>query len=95
MLIEAPEYSSGVFYAALDFCEAHGFTPRVQSVPNTDSLWLAVRGGKGFALVDSLVMAKDLPGFRYETLESREQVAACWKKTNNNPALRRYLDESV
>jgi DNA-binding transcriptional LysR family regulator len=47
------------------YCKSKGFIPRFQTLPNLDTMLLALQSGNGYTIIDEWIWAKDNPNFNY------------------------------
>jgi len=73
------------------FCEPYGFTPKVRTVRNTESLLMNVHCGQGVAITDFWTLQMGGTLYRYVLLEATHTITAVWKKNNQNPLVPSFV----
>lgn len=76
-----------------EYCARYGFVPRMQIVPNIESMLAWVQSGLGVAIMDNWVRERTNDAFRYLTLDSSHEVMLVWRKANRNPAMPLLVNE--
>lgn len=88
--------SPGFHSHTVRLCGKHGFYPRiVQQVPEFTTAIALVRAGLGVAMIPESFWSSSFEGVRFHRLRDPEaawQVSAAWRATDDNPALKRFLD---
>ncbi|MDR0402721.1 MAG: LysR family transcriptional regulator [Treponema sp.] len=74
------------------YCKSKGFIPFFETVPNLDSLFIAMERGTGYAIFINWIWQKNNPSFKYIELDNIAVVSAVWRKDNHNKALKLFLD---
>jgi DNA-binding transcriptional LysR family regulator len=74
------------------YCNEKGFVPVIKTLPNKDSVLLALERGSGYTIVDQWEWAKDHPSFKYIELDVTDSVCMIWKKDNPNSSLNLFLN---
>lgn len=82
-------YISGIVKS---YCEPYGFTPRLRSVRNVESLIVGVRNGLGVAVVDEWTKASLEPNCSFLPVSGMHEIAAVWHRNNVNPGLSPFLE---
>jgi len=77
------------------YCKSKGFIPRFKSMPNLDSILLALQNGTGYTILDSWIRQKNDPVFRYLPLDTSIIISNVWKADNANKALEIFLKNCV
>ena len=70
-----------------EYCRPYGFSPKVQIMPNKESLLANVRNGVGVAIMGSWSQACSDPRFRAIPLNSNHKISLIWKQGSTNSAL--------
>jgi DNA-binding transcriptional LysR family regulator len=77
------------------YCNSKGFVPKIKTVPNIDSILLALERGSGYTLFDQWHRIKDHPSFRYIHCDISDTVCAVWKKDNPNTVLNLFVNQCL
>lgn len=89
------ERSPGFYQHMLTLCAEHGFHPRiVQSVLEFTTAMGLVRAGMGVTFMPESFWTGTIPGLRLHRLPQKTaawSVGAVWRRSDENPALRRFL----
>ncbi len=76
----------------IDFCAPYGFKPKVQTVPNIESMILEVETGGGVAIFDEWIRFKHYPTLSYVEIGGRHSISAFKLKSNTRPELEKFID---
>jgi DNA-binding transcriptional LysR family regulator len=74
------------------YCKSKGFIPVIKTVPNKESILLALERGSGYTIMNHWERAKDHPSFKYIELDVTEIVYMMWKEDNSNASLDLFLN---
>jgi DNA-binding transcriptional LysR family regulator len=75
------------------FLEPYGFVPKWRHVHNVNSVFANVVAGLGVAIVDEWLYDSFQSGLKRIPLGAAYTVTAAWKRKNENPALKAFLEE--
>jgi len=100
----AEDFRDEIFFAAgedgaqaaefiREYCRPYGFSPKVQVLPNKESLLVNVRNGVGVAIMGSWSQACSDSRFRAIPLNSNHKISLIWKKGSKHPALPSLVHE--
>lgn len=67
--------------------------PEVRTLPNRDSILLALESGQGFSIFDDWMYCRRLPGFRSLPLGETIPLCAAWMQDNLNPLIRLFAEQ--
>ncbi|MBF7095607.1 LysR family transcriptional regulator [Alkalibacter mobilis] len=76
-----------------EICSYYGFTPKIEVVPNIDSMILNVENNLGVAIFDEWNRIVDNPRLRHMETRHKHSIKAAWKKNNLNPAIKIFVQE--
>jgi DNA-binding transcriptional LysR family regulator len=76
-----------------DYCMSKGFIPKVEVMPNLDSILLAIERDHGYTILDEWTRVRKNPGYAFMHLDTYVTVGAIWRTNNRNPALQMFLDD--
>jgi hypothetical protein len=77
------------------YCKSKGFIPTIKTLPNHDSILMAVEGGKGFTILDKWNRAINNRSFKHIELDDSIAISAVWRKDNTNAVLPLFCDECL
>lgn len=83
---------SMVTKAIADCMSNYGYMPKLQFVPNHESMITCVRNGMGVAITDEWVWANHAEDIGYINLNAHDMISILIMKTNNDP-ISRYMTE--
>ena len=75
------------------YCAPYGFSPRLLTVPNIDSLVAGVQNLQGVAIVDGWSRERTNAAFGYLPLNSANRIVLAWLPTCSNPLFPLFLNE--
>ncbi len=75
------------------YCEPYHFTPRIQTLPNIESIVSNVHNGLGVAIFEYWIRERTHSAFRHIELDASNEVVLVWRRNNMNPAIRYFVDE--
>jgi DNA-binding transcriptional LysR family regulator len=78
-----------------EYCKDNGFIPRFKEFSNIDSIYLALETGAGCTILDKMKRICNNSAYKWFELDLSINIGFVWKKTNNNPALRLFLNEVI
>ena len=70
-----------------EYCNYHGFKPRIELKPNLDSIFMTLEQGAGYTIVDEWCRSKHLPTLKYLNLDDYLQICIAWRKDNTNKGI--------
>jgi DNA-binding transcriptional LysR family regulator len=75
-------------------CASHGFTPKeIKTLPNIESVLIAVHTGMGVALLDDLIYIPPCYDVREISTDVTFNVVLAWHRENSSPAILELADE--
>jgi DNA-binding transcriptional LysR family regulator len=77
------------------YCKSKGFIPHFETLPNLDSILLALQTGAGYTIVDQWTRHKDDPNFTYTPIDRFLTVRNVWKTDNGNRVLPLFLKTCI
>jgi DNA-binding transcriptional LysR family regulator len=77
------------------YCKSKGFIPIIKTVPNFESILLAIEAGRGFTIVGKWNRIINNKGFKYVELDDSITFCAVWRKDNANAALSLFCNECL
>jgi DNA-binding transcriptional LysR family regulator len=77
------------------YCKSKGFIPTIKTLPNSDSVLLAVESGKGFTILDKWQRIIKSRSFKLLELDDTVVVSAVWRKDNANAVLPLFCKECL
>ncbi|HEY5894796.1 MAG TPA: LysR family transcriptional regulator [Chthoniobacterales bacterium] len=90
------ERSPGFYAHVLKLCAKYGFHPRVvQEASEITTALALVRAGLGLAMIPESFGTTHFSGVRFHRLPDKEaiwKVGAAWRKDDQNPLLKRFLN---
>ena len=67
--------------------------PEVRTMPNRDSILLALHSGRGFSIFDDWMYCRHLPTIRTLPLGETIPLCAAWMQDNLNPLIRLFAEQ--
>jgi DNA-binding transcriptional LysR family regulator len=77
------------------YCKSKGFIPTIKTLPNHDSILLAVERGKGFTIVSKWSRVINNSSFKCLELDDSLTICAVWRKDNGNAVLSLFCSECL
>jgi DNA-binding transcriptional LysR family regulator len=74
-----------------DYCKSKGFIPKIKTLPNLESIFLALQTGEGYTIIDNWTWERNNANFKSLQLDTFFTVSGVWKKDNANWALQTFL----
>lgn len=78
---------SPVMSQMVKYCDAYGFSPRVELLPNIESVLSNVAFGNGVTILDGFTRISDGRGLRLLEMAPPHRASMAWPKTSNNQLL--------
>lgn len=76
-------------------CQPYGFTPKVSTVPNVESMVLNVKNGLGVAIFDDWIQYKHNPMLKFIKTGNYHKVDVVWSDSNLNDFVNFFIQELV
>jgi DNA-binding transcriptional LysR family regulator len=78
-----------------DYCKSQGFVPRFKTLPNFESVLLALQTGRGYTIIDSWTWERNNTNFNNLRLDSFLTISEVWREDNTNTALQFFLKSCI
>ena len=70
-----------------------GFTPKVVSLPNFETIFMQIQRGRGYMVISHRMSIKDSPAFSVFPLGFTDKSVIAWRKDNRNAAALKFIKE--
>lgn len=99
------EFKNEVFFAVSDsevsgvgeyikaYCAPYGFEPKIEFLPNIDSVMLSVENGMGVTIGDYWSRLLTNSEIRHTMMQSNHIISIAWRNDNSNPAVNILVNE--
>lgn len=98
-IVISSEENEYVASGPVEFCQQHGFTPKMIFAPDIDTATLWVEAGMGIAFSYQKSVGSYNPALTFIpladdiTMTFAPHIVLAWDKKNNNPALQQFVKE--
>ena len=73
----------------------YGFQPKIKPALDYDSMMFMIESCNGVTMVDTISRAYYNPNFRSLKIDSMSSIGLAWKRGNDSPALKIFINETV